>query len=71
MASSRLANGEEIYTWRLVPPVGHCNSLHLGSGKDSIGAPLSKNYLFPLTYPDFNVWKKVGNYSAVQDACTD
>ena len=26
-----------------------------------------KNELFPLMYPDFNVWKKVGNYSAVQD----
>ena len=26
-----------------------------------------KNYLFPLMFPDLNVWKKVGNYSAVQD----
>ena len=26
-----------------------------------------KNEPFPLFYPDFNVWKKLGNYSAVQD----
>ena len=26
-----------------------------------------KNQLFPPMFPDFNVWKKVGNYSAVQD----
>ena len=26
-----------------------------------------KNDCFPLMYPNFNVWKKVGNYSAVQD----
>ena len=26
-----------------------------------------KNELFPLLYPDFNAWKKVGSYSAVQD----
>ena len=28
---SRLANGGDIYLWRLVPPVGHCNTLYLGS----------------------------------------
>ena len=26
-----------------------------------------KNEPFPLLYPDFNAWKKVGSYSAVQD----
>ena len=30
---SWLANGGEICILRLVPPVGHCNSLYLGSGK--------------------------------------
>ena len=28
---SRLANGGEICIWRLVPPVGHCNTLYVGS----------------------------------------
>ena len=31
--SSRLANGEEICNWRLVPPVGHCTTLYVGSVK--------------------------------------
>ena len=26
-----------------------------------------KNYLFPLMFPDLNVWKKVGIYKGVQD----
>ena len=26
-----------------------------------------KNGWFPLLFPDFNVWKKVGNYSVGQD----
>ena len=98
--SSRLANGGDICIWRLVLPVGHCNSLYVGSGtghhwcssqedSDTLGfskykcyfshllnklfpkiigdLEVVKNYLFPPMFPDFNVWKKVGNYSAVQD----
>ena len=30
---SRLANGGELCIWRLVPPVGHCNTLYVGSVK--------------------------------------
>ena len=92
--SSRLANGGEICNWRLVPPVGHCNTLYVGSVKghywcssqedpDTLGVSkykfyvlhLSnesfpknvsdlegvKNVLFSPLYPDFYVWKKVGN----------
>ena len=91
---SQLANGGDICIWRLVPPVGHCSSLYLGSGKrhhwfsshentDTMGSSKYKCYVrhlsnepfpekihdlegvkndcFPLMYPDFNVWKKVGN----------
>ena len=32
-SSSQLANGGEICVWRLVPPVGHCNTLYVGSVK--------------------------------------
>ena len=97
---SRLANGGEICVWRLVPPVGHCNTLYVGSVKGchrcssqedphTLGSSKYKYYVlhlsnepfpknvsdlegvknepFPLLYPDFNVWKKVGNYSVVQD----
>ena len=97
---SRLANGGEICIWRLVPPVGHCNTLYVGSVKGchrcssqedphTLGSSkykyyvlhlsnepfpknvsdleVVKNELFPLLYPDFNAWKKVGSYSAVQD----
>jgi len=101
MAShSQLANGGEICIWRLVPPVGHCNTLYVGSVKghhrcssqedpNTLGSSkykyyvlhlsnepfprnvgdleVVKNELFHLLYPDFNVWKKVGSYSAVQD----
>ena len=82
----------------LVPPVGHCKSLYLGSGKrqhwcssqedpDTLGPSKYKYYVlhlskesfpinisdlevikpegFSLMFPDFNVWKKVGNYCCV------
>ena len=53
---SRLANGGELCIWRLVPPVGHCNSLYVGSGKghhwcssqedpDTLGSPKYKYYV--------------------------
>ena len=94
VGSSWLASGGEICVWRLVPPVGHCNSLYLGSGKrrhwcfsqedpDTSGSSKYEYYVlhlskkqfpknvsdlevvktarFSLVYPDFNVWKKVGN----------
>ena len=97
---SRLSNGGEICIWRLVPPVGHCNTLYVGSvnwchrcssqedphtlgsskykyyvlhlsnepfPKNVSDLEVVKNELFPLLYPDFNAWKKVGSYSAVQD----
>jgi len=33
ITGSQLANGGEFVCFLLVPPVGHCNSLYLGSGK--------------------------------------
>ena len=44
--------------------------LHLSNElfpKNGIDLEGIKNELFPLMYPDFNVWKKVGNYFCVQD----
>ena len=44
--------------------------LHLSNElfpRDASDLEGAKNELFPPMYPDFNVWKKVGNYSAVQD----
>ena len=100
---SQLANGGEICIWRLVPPVGHCNTLYVGSVKghhrcssqedpNTLGSSKYKYYvlhlsnelfprnvsdlegvkneLFPLMYPDFNVWKKVGNSCSTVLSCT-
>ena len=61
---SRLANGGELCIWRLVPPVGHCNSLYVGSGKghhwcsfqedpDTLGSSKYKYYVLQLLNEQF------------------
>ena len=62
--TSRLTNVGEICVWRLVPPVGHCNSLYLGSGKrqnwwfsqedlDTLGPSKYRYYVFHLSNEPF------------------
>ena len=63
---SRLANGGDIRVWRLVPPVGHCNSLYLGSEKgqhwcssqedpDTLGSSKYKYYVLHLSKESFPI----------------
>ena len=74
---SRLANGGDICVWRLVPPVGHCNSLCLGSGKrqhwcssqedpDTLASLKYKYYVLHLSKEPFH--KNVSDLGVVKTA---
>ena len=78
VSTSRLANGGEICVWRLVPPVGHCNSLYLGSGKrqhwgssqedpDTLESSKYKYYVLHLSKELFH--KTVSALKVVQTDC--
>merc|ERR1711954_429946 len=77
MSGGRLANGGEICVCRLVPPVGHCNSLYLSSGKrqhwcssqedpDTLGSSKYKYYVLHLLKEPFP--KKVSDLEVVKTA---